>query len=150
MLYNNLRRISGRNNARRCTRTCGHISKIILYKKLGRNAIVTPCLLGGLEMLINSGSNAEAQLALVGKEFRPSRDYKKVGRSDRQPFATWGDKIQRIDYNAWELSFGNLRCVSIDMGDSIPLHANLRQARSTPEIHENSQCVLLHLALGAE
>ena len=60
------------------------------------------------------------------------------------------EKIQCIDYNAWEISFGKLHFVAIDMGDMIPLTTNLRHALSTPETQEKSQCVILHLALGIE
>ena len=69
-----------------------------------------------LEMLIKSGTNADAQQALVGGEFRPALDYKKEGEVNEKPFATWGEKIQCADYNAWEIAFGNLQFVAIGMG----------------------------------
>ena len=108
------------------------------------------CLSEALERLIQSGTNADAQLAIAGKELRNARDYKRVGEANPEMFVTWGEKIQCIDYNAWGISFGKLHFVSIDMGDTIPLTTNLRHALSTPETQEKSQCVILHLALGIE
>ena len=82
--------------------TLWHYVKNYMVQEAGQERHRYPeCLLEALGRLIQSGTNADAQLALTGKELWNARDYKRVGKANPEMFVTWGGKIQCIDYNAW-------------------------------------------------
>ena len=100
--------------------------------------------ISGFHLLIKDGCKADEQCARAALVLADPLSACTAGKEHLA--VRWGEKIQRIDYSAQTVRFGNLHYTAVDFGDVVMLANSTQKALRTPNREETDQCVLLHLA----
>ena len=102
-----------------------------------------------LDWMCQDGTETANQKATAALIMWSERHPRSAGETWDGP-VSWGDRYPIIDYNAQELTIGNLHFLRVDMGYEVPMGTQLRTASEAPGKLERNQCVCVHLALGME